>query len=183
MRGGLSLPWNQIMSAPRLVLLIFSLSFLGGCTTTQSFNSTPGSAEDFRKPLTDIRSEFSDVELYESYWRGIPATVGDYNDLEEKWGKADKVEKNWGEKLASTTFGAALVAFNALPVAAFLAIEAIFIYPNETHYWSKGDTQVKVLATRLGVNGYEYRVGRWEWKKVNIGDQTGEVSLLIENKK
>lgn len=167
----------------RVILLTFSLSFLVGCATTQDFNSIPRSGEEFKKPLVDIRSEFSDVDLYESYWRGVPAKIGNYKDLEEKWGKADKVEINLVERLANAAFGAALVAFNALPLVAFFSIEALFFHPTETHYWTKEDTQVEVYVTRTALHGYEYRVGRWNWKKVNADTQTSEVTLLIENRK
>lgn len=151
-------------------LCLFIVLLLSGCATTANFNSVPVTASEFDKPLPDIKAEYTDVSLYERSWkRFFSAKTGNYADLETKWGKADKVEKRWGEKLAGSAFLLALVAYGALPVAGYVVIEALSIQPSENHYWNKGNTQVEAFIIRPGLAGYERKVAMWEWKKT-VGD-------------
>lgn len=149
------------------ILIIIFIIFLSGCATITNFDSVPISTADFDKPLPEIRKEFSDVSLYENYWRGFPTKFGNPVALEKKWGAPDKVETKWGEKAVNIILGAAIFAYAGLPVAAFVAVEAIFIYPRQSYHWTKGDIHVDATISRPGLEGYERRLTYWRWEKTH----------------
>ena len=159
--------------------LIVLLLVLSSCANVSKFESTPVAEKDFNKPLNEIRKDFSDVELFESRWRGIPTTLGSLGSLESQWGKADEVEVEWGNRVISALFGAGLTFIGFVPVGAFIIIEGMFLYPAETHHWNKENTHIEVEISRQLTWSDDKEVTLWEWEKT--GDsQVVQYSLVNE---
>jgi len=160
-------------------MLIFIRAFfviativVSGCATTNEFSSIPTDESDFNKPLAEIRDNFSDVSKLEDEYKwewgwtvnSSPKT-GKLSTLEDKWGKADNVQTHWTAKISITLFNAVFISLLEWQPYVFVITEAMFIFPQETHQWNKGDTTISATVSRLGDSMYERRVGYWEWTK------------------
>ena len=116
-------------------MLIMSFVLFPGCVKPQKLDHTPVENTAFNKPLSQLKAEYSDIELYESTWRGFPSKTPDYDDLTNKWGAAQENEYLWGRHLLAFTLnGVFAVGVSSLPVSWFIAIEAIITpLPQESH--------------------------------------------------
>jgi len=155
------------------VIIVLLVALLGGCATTVKFDSTPVSKEEFSKPLDIIRTDFDDIELYESSYWDKKRVVGDFEDLKIKWGEPDKVEKRWGEELLGALLGAAVVALpGGISWDVFIIIQGLFIFPAEDNYWKKQNYEIKATSHRLFWHGYSKRIFHWEWNENTEQEKT-----------
>jgi len=147
-----------------LVLVIL----VSGCSTTSQFSHTPISNSDFSKSLETIRTEYSDVPLYEEIdFFGMGKGKGDYDNLAEKWGEPDRVEKNWKEKFLGLLGAAAIFALpGGAPLETILIIGAVLPHPNENNTWVKGEYEVTAVTHKLPNFGYKKVVSKWEWNEL-----------------
>ncbi len=159
----------------RVLLLFFAYLLLNGCATVTTFESTPATDDDFSQPMEQIRAAYSDVALYEQRWRGFDKKSGDLAALENKWGKADRVQTHWGAKLGGMVVNGLIIAYAGLPLTLFAVVETMFMYPTETHHWNKGLYHVGVEVNRNIFSGYEKRVTLWDW---SMGQGAAAVSAL-----
>ena len=151
---------------------IITITIVTGCATNTDFSSTPMYESDFNKPLIEIRNNFSDVAKFEDEYKwewkwtfsSLPDT-GKLSTLENKGGKAEKVQTHWKPKIFSTLLNTALITLIGWSTYVFVITEAMFLLPHETHQWKKGDTIISATVSRLGFSGYEKRIGYWEWTK------------------
>ncbi|MDH5650064.1 MAG: hypothetical protein OEY67_10470 [Gammaproteobacteria bacterium] len=152
-----------------LSVLVFAAVF-SGCATITNFETIPVEESDFNKPLATIYSEYGDVSYYSSLWRGFEPKLGNFSMLEKKWGKASYSEVHWGQRLLTSLASAALIIGSGYPIAVYAAIETLFLYPQETHYWNKGNKHIEVTVTRTAFSDYERRVNFWRWQEYAAGE-------------
>ena len=160
----------------KYVLLVLAI-LVSGCSTTSQFNNTPVASSEFTKPLESIRTEYSDVSLYEeTAFLGMGKGKGDYNNLVEKWGEPDRAKKRWKEKLLGLLGGAAIFALpGGAPLETILLIGAIFPHPNENNTWVKGEYEVTAVTHKIPHFGYKKVVSKWEWNELAEEAQAQDV--------
>ncbi len=148
-------------------ILLLSLTLLSSCVSIQKAEHTPTHEAEFNKPLKQLKAEYTDIELYESVWRGFPPQTLDYKDLVNKWGEPQKEEKLWGRYFTSLALNGALaIGLLNMPVSLLIAIQAIITpLPAESNIWKKGDTQIEAFTHQNMLNGFDKRFGTWEWTK------------------
>ncbi len=160
----------------RTILLIALVSLLGGCATSSHLGALPKTAQEFSQPLETIRAQYPDVARFEQTGFSFSPAYADLEQLEEAWGPATRVETRWGERTLSALLSAGLVAYSILPVGAMVTLEAIHLYPQETHYWRKGDKRIEALIGRSGFLGYKRKLFHWSWSE---GEESAERAKKI----
>ncbi len=151
------------MLARSLISLVLMLA-LGACSTTSQLQSIPKSAAEFNQPLASIKAEFSDVSAFEKsiFTRPKPVKLA---LLEEAWGPASEVDKQWGEKVASYLLSAGIFASGILPLSYFIFIEATVPYPIETHHWYKENIHIEATVVKSVQSGYQETLVKWHWRQ------------------
>ena len=149
------------------VVAVFSLVFISGCAKTNKFDHTPVAESEFSKPIETLKSEYSDIELFESYWRGFPPQGGELAVLEEKWGKPNLVEADWSKHITYTLLGGAFWYSVGLPLGWIVAIDALLVpVPEETYVWNKADTKIDATVVTIPLKGWKKEFTVWKWQKV-----------------
>lgn len=145
------------------LIAVFGVLLVCGCASTSNFDNTPIEEAEFHKSYSQLKKDYSDIEMYERTFSS-PSKSAPKKDLEELWGEAH-TEKKWGEFLFGTGVGLGLVASGYMSFPLFALVYSIYPMPSEEYTWEKGNFLITAHGRRDAYVRYEPRIHNWEWKE------------------
>ena len=140
------------------ILIVASIIF-NGCASKVNFVHTPTKSEDFYKPMSTLKQEYSDIEEYDRIFAS-PQNTPELSELKSLWGEPE-VDTKWTEYFLSKTLVIALaVVVNPI----MLGVIVLNPLPRKEYVWHKGNYNIEVVERKGLLVGYEERVEFWEWE-------------------
>lgn len=136
---------------------------LSGCSTTANFSHTPSDSSEFKKDISELKRNYSDIEEYDRMFAS-PETAPTKDDLEKLWG-TPATRKNWGVFALNFGLCVGLVSAGYLTYPVMAAVYLMNPIPTEEYVWEKGNYQIVAQGRSDAFVRYEKRIHRWEWKE------------------